>query len=90
MIGHISHLGSQYSGTECRTAARAILRHLNHLDGDHLTVRKPGGLHPLYLSLRERSQSLKGEHYDVQKVLDESLRDVFDSVCPNYFLIHYD
>jgi hypothetical protein len=71
---------TEFSSTERRAAARAIIRHQKHVDNEHITVRNAGGLHPMYVALHGQGEGNQQEQNEIKMVLSESLDDVFDSV----------
>jgi hypothetical protein len=63
-----------------QASARAILRHDVSLDNKHLSVRRKGGLHPMYIALHGNGESDGPERKEITHLLDESRKDIFDAV----------
>jgi hypothetical protein len=58
---------------------KAILCHGQHTSNYH-AMRLPGGLHLLYMDIHGRGGQTKAELQEIDKVISESMLDIFDLV----------
>jgi hypothetical protein len=87
-----SSVGTVYSNPtlspyERSVGARAVLRADHFDDGDHLSVRKPHGLHPAYIALHSLGKGSELEKSEVTTLLEKTSRDILNAVSPTKFPI---
>jgi len=76
------------SNQKARLAStRALLRHQLSVDNSHLSVRRDGGLHPMYIALHGDGKAVGKDRQEIKQVLDESCKDLFDAVSS--FFLHF-
>jgi hypothetical protein len=84
-----SDVGSLYFTTSCNAglsdkarhaSARATLRHNVSVDNNHWSVRRKGGLHPMYLALHGNGEASGRERKETERLLRDTCKDVFDAV----------
>jgi len=61
--------------------ARAILRNQVGAQHNPLSVKRKGGLHPMYMALHGPGESDGLARKEIRRLLDESCKDIFDAVC---------
>lgn len=70
---------TNFSVNACLAGSRAILRHQISVDNDHLSVRRDGGLHPMYLALHGGGRGAR-DTKEIKQLLDDSFKDIIDAV----------